>query len=619
MGDKASHRAPHPDRGKRRKRVAEKAEPRAIDRELSTSQQEGIRRLIEAVLSLDEDAGVDRSARRAGASLDAVFQFTPKAGRYESRDTLAVGGMGRIQRVFDRDLWRLSAMKIALPEIQASPEFAARFITEGRITALLEHPNIVPVHDIGRDEEGNLFFTMKLVAGEPLSAILARLEQGDPGYVQEYPLHRLLLIFRKVCDAVAFAHSRGVIHRDIKPHNIMVGPFGEVLLMDWGLAKFTLQPSARHDGVAEVSGQFPGKDHATTVGVVKGTPSYMAPEQAIGLIDQIDEKTDIFLLGGTLFHILALRPPYVGRSADEIVLRAMDGAPSPLSEDEQRRTHDVPEELWRIVTRSMAPRREDRYACVEELIDDLDAWMAGRVLSAHRVFPPGTHLMRAGEKGDEAYVILRGRVRVTEQVNRHYVHLGELGPGEVVGEMALLTREPRSADVVAVEETEVEVISRETMRGILRNLPPWMDNLVTALARRLRAANARIHPLAAGDCLYSVLRLVKLLATERTVLGPRDEVVQEIARTLALSPARVQNVLNVAAETGLLEFTDSGVGIPDDSLFSAFLEHCLQERMQAADGDASQDRSRRTSTPRIERLYQRVQALLRQAADQTPQ
>ncbi len=552
------------------------------DEEISTSQRQGILRLFEAIRSLPS-SGSGRARGRGGLE---SLNFSPKAGRYERREAIARGGMGAIYRVYDRDLERISAMKVALPEILDSRENALRFVAEGRITALLEHPNIVPVHDIGRSDENDLFFTMKLVAGELLGDILGELENGNPEYEARYSRHQLLMVFRKVCDAVAFAHSRGVIHRDIKPQNIMVGPYGEVLLMDWGLAKVVGEPDilqgAGRSGVRRPS----HTQKHTTLGVVKGTPSYMAPEQAAGLTDEIDERTDIFLLGATLYHIVTLSAPFTGRNADEVILRALDGRPSPLAAESPG--HDAPPELWRIIRKAMAPEPAERYSTVAELTRDLDAWMAGNVLSEHRVFEPGEYLMRAGEVGSEAYVILRGEVDVFEVIDGARLKLNRLGPGDVAGEMALITDELRSADVVAATRTEVQVISRATMQNALAKMPGWMGGVVRSLARRLRAANVRIHPLVCGNCVYPVLNQYRLLrqlvmAERRKRKRPErkgwglsmDLVVRQIAVNLAVPPERVHKVLVLAEKEGLLQRTDEGRIAPvSDERFDNFLTVC---------------------------------------------
>ncbi len=397
--------------------------------------------------------------------------------------------MGIIYRVKDRVLERASAMKVALPYILRDPRQAAAFLAEARITAALEHPNIVPVHDLGETPEAALpFYTMKLLDGQPLLQILERIRAGDPEWRARLNRHQRLVIFRKICDAVQYAHVRGIIHRDIKPENIMVGPFGEAILMDWGLAKRLEVPEA-----AAVAAPLPnGAGASTLAGMVKGTPAYMSPEQAQARNGDVDAQTDVFLLGATLYHIVALRPPYDGHTAEEVVAKAaLANPPSPcdVAPGEQ-----IPEAICQIIRNAMAAKKSERYASVAALCEDLDKLMAGHTPGVHRVFAAGDWLVREGETGNEAYVIVRGKVDVCRhgRAGAAPLSLCTLGPGDAAGEMALLTGEPRSAGVRALEETEVEVVTTERIQGELRKLSPWMGRMVQTLAQRLRQTNDRL-------------------------------------------------------------------------------------------------------------------------------
>ncbi|MFA5206565.1 MAG: serine/threonine-protein kinase [Lentisphaeria bacterium] len=479
----------------------------------------------------------------AGAALGSAADGIPSGPRYDAARELSRGGMGIIYRVDDRLLHRESAMKVALPYIIRDPRQAAAFWGEARITAALEHPNIVPVHDLGRTPEGGLpFYTMKLLDGQPFNQILERLRKGDPEARARFTRHQRLTVFRKICDAVQYAHVRGVIHRDIKPENIMVGPFGEAILMDWGLAKRLNPPEP------EPVEPAPGAALAATLsGMIKGTPAYMAPEQARGCNGEIDLRTDIFLLGATLYHIICFRPPYEGKTAEEVVARAALANPS--SPCEVAPGEQLPEELCRIVRKAMAPQKDERYASVAELSADLDDLMAGHTPGTRRCFAAGDWLMREGESGNEAYVILRGRVEVCRNGDHGTRQLlCALGPGDGIGEMALLTGEPRSAGVRAVEETEVEVVTAERIQSELRKLSPWMGRLVQSLAQRLRQANEHAHPWLLADCSASVARQFLLEATWRQ------------RRDAAAAPAPAD----------LLSVVSCQLGIPEDKAAAAW-------------------------------------------------
>jgi serine/threonine-protein kinase len=238
---------------------------------------------------------------------------------FELLDRLGQGGMGEVYRGRDPALGRDLAVKMLRTELRGSSEAERRFRLEALVTGSLQHPNIVPVHNLGRLPDGRLYFTMKLVRGRTLADMLA--EGNGAGQRSE-----LLGVFEKVCQAVAFAHSRGVIHRDLKPANVMVGAFGEVQVMDWGLGKVLRSNLGSEIGNATELGVTPKDppraDHQT--GVV-GTPAYMPPEQAGGTGDEMDERADVFGLGTILCEILTGRPPYSGDRIEQILSRAASG------------------------------------------------------------------------------------------------------------------------------------------------------------------------------------------------------------------------------------------------------------------------------------------------------
>jgi serine/threonine-protein kinase len=240
-----------------------------------------------------------------------------RLGRYEVFEEIAQGGMGVVLRARDPELNRDLAVKVLRPGLRDCPEAVRRFVEEAQITAQLPHPGVVPVHDIGRDEQGLPFLVMKLVRGRTLEELLAgpRDEQA-----------RWLGVFEQVCQAVAFAHSRRVIHRDLKPSNVMVGRFGEVQVMDWGLAKVltTASRGSQPPEISEVQTVRQLEAGAYTQGAL-GTPSYMAPEQAGGEWERVDERADVFGLGGILCAILTGRPPYEGTSREEVMGKALRG------------------------------------------------------------------------------------------------------------------------------------------------------------------------------------------------------------------------------------------------------------------------------------------------------
>jgi serine/threonine protein kinase len=294
------------------------------------------------------------------------------ATRYEVLQLLARGGMGTVYLARDRELERRVALKV-LSAPDSGPEAATRMIKEARIIAQLEHPGIVPVHDVGTLADGRVFYAMKLVDGSRLDHLV---HDGRP-------VPELLRIFERICEPVAFAHAHGVIHRDLKPENVMVGAFGEVLVMDWGVAKLLHEPVLETGSGAPVR---PPSDGRTAHGTILGTPGYMAPEQARGEASGIDERADVYALGAILSFLLSARAPSPpeGLGTSRNTLTQPTGAAAALPLVTPRRPNVVvPRPLEAIRRRALAPEREARYASVKELAADVSSFLAGGPVKAY--------------------------------------------------------------------------------------------------------------------------------------------------------------------------------------------------------------------------------------------
>ncbi len=299
----------------------------------------------------------------------------PLPSRYEELGAIGSGGFGVVLRVWDRILERVLAMKVLHAQLVRSEHVRSRFLTEARITAGLQHPGIIAVHDLGELADGRLWFTMREVRGRTLRAVIDEVhEAAEPDRFVEtrlgWSFRRLLDAFARISQAVAFAHRSGVMHRDLKPDNLMVGELGDVLVMDWGLA--------RRVDAGEDEGTFDSMDlpaDITRLGDVLGTPAYMPPEQAHGHRHLHGTASDVYALGAILYHVLSGRPPYAG-TGPEVLRQVEAGPPAPLTDALLSRPK-VPEELVALCERSMRREIGERYADAEPFAREIVAFLDG--------------------------------------------------------------------------------------------------------------------------------------------------------------------------------------------------------------------------------------------------
>jgi len=335
------------------------------------------REYIDRFPERDECAEVARAFMRAAS---AHRRFTP-------HELHATGGLGAVFKAHDEELNREVALKKIREQRAHDPQSQARFLREAEVTGQLEHPGIVPVYSLNRSDDGSPFYAMRFIHGETLQAAITRFHTGGgsgpglnlKGGERLLAFRGLIRRFIDVCNPIAYAHSRNVLHRDIKPDNIMLGPFGETLVLDWGLTKALAGAAGGESGDPSPSPGAASGSSDTQPGSRIGTLGYMSPEQAAGQHDQLGPASDVYSLGATLYAILTGQRPLAGeQDANQILKKTQEGDMPPPSSVRP----DIPRPLEAICRKAMALRPEDRYPSARSLADDLESWMAGEPVTA---------------------------------------------------------------------------------------------------------------------------------------------------------------------------------------------------------------------------------------------
>ncbi len=449
----------------------------------------------------------------------ALSPGSAPAQRYTVLTTLGEGGMGTVLRVRDTELNRTVAMKILRRRLLRKPSSLARFKEEAQIAAQLQHPGIIPVHDIGRRPDGSVYFTMKEVKGHTLEDVILdvhlALEEGRAQTEAGVGFRRLVDLFHRVCETVAYAHHRGVVHRDLKPENIMVGGFGEVLVLDWGLAKVL---AAERVGASELPSFGSSADDdsivterglddsmKTRIGAIAGTPRWMAPEQARGQVHKIDPTTDVYALGGILYLILTGRTTYLTRDMQELLDWLQEGEPIDDPRDADV-PWPVPDDLAEVALHALEHRQQDRFPTAGEMATEVRTWLDG-----------ARRREKALEVVDEARSLGPRIDALLETARRERARAGELLEGVKPGDPEA-DKLPawHAEDAARRAETEAAQLGVERIQGLRNALSHDPDNpeAHAALADLFHADHRRAE--ADGDGPEATRLVAELRRHDRT-------------------------------------------------------------------------------------------------------
>lgn len=452
-------------------------------------------------LPFDSLSGLDN------VSVEAPGRYEPRTTEEGREEELGRGGIGRVLAVTDHFVGRDVALKMLLREhlsaatvdTHAASSVEARFLREARVTGQLEHPAIVPVYEIGRRKDGSLYYTMRRIEGRTLAEAIAEARTLDARL-------RLMPHVLTLCQAVAYAHDRGVIHRDLKPQNVMLGRFGETYLLDWGLARVRGRLDA-NSGELKLAPDITG---AQEIGAV-GTPSYMSPEQAWGRTHDIDERSDVWGLGAVLYEVLTGQPPYVGSSAFDVLGKVREDPWRPVRE----LAPTAPGDLIAICEKALQRERIDRYPRAVELAEDLEMWRQGRNVGA--------------------------RVYKAHELVWRFARRNKLPVGIAAAALlALTTLGAASALRIRAERNEARAFAQLVLKEVTERLTPQASAqpLIESLTARALAfydKSGDFRRLPANDRLTIAQAMAKLAGLNRAV-GLTDKATQTVQLCLQVVP-----------------------------------------------------------------------------------
>lgn len=420
--------------------------------------------------------------RKRKPSVEKLLAPLRKGTRYHAVGPVGEGGLARVSSSFDTYLNRVVAVKELKPASIDNPDLLRAFLTEVKLIGYLDHPGVVPVFDTFLLDRGKPCYTMPLLDGRTGEEQF----DGPPNSLGE-TVDRLNVL-AKLFETLAYVHDKGVIHLDIKPENIMVGRYGQVMLMDWGNARIHDPGPYREYLTRYTDGSRVAWFEEETEGMILGTPAYMSPEQTGSPRSTLTPASDVFSTGIVLYEWLTGEHPFAGESHEEVIGRIVEHTPPPMHEINP----ELPKRLSQIAARMLAKERSSRYPDFHAVLEDLHELQRSGEAFDTRTFEPGQLIFSEGEPGEYAFTVLAGRVEVYKTVGGKKRVLATLGPNEIVGELAIFSDVPRTATVRAVEPTTIRVMGRSDIKKELDKLSPWVGEMITGLCGRFIDLSERL-------------------------------------------------------------------------------------------------------------------------------
>lgn len=424
----------------------------------------------------------------ASPAVRRLLQPYSSRERYRKVGDIGEGGLSRVSSSFDRFLNRIVAVKELKEEFLTDPDFLNAFITEVKLISYLDHPGVVTVYDTHLTENQQLRYTMRLVDGQTLQDFLGY--QTRPDVVNENYLSDVINIFTKLCETLAYVHDKGVVHLDLKTENIMLGRYGEVMIMDWGNA-YLFDASLYEAHVRK----FLNDDSEAHIRLevrdaILGTPLYMSPEQTLSR-NELRPTSDIFSIGVVIYELLTGQRPFAAPTVDEIVeqVRTLDPPPVHVLNP------DIPLRLSHIVQKMMRKAPDERHQSAHEILHDLQAAQTSGQAFPLWEIPAGQVIFHEGDPGDFTIRIKSGKIEISKQNQGTKMVLAELGPGDVLGELAVFSNMPRTATATTLEDTAVYLMRSAEVHAEMDKLSPWVSQMIHALSNRFDVLNKRVMEL----------------------------------------------------------------------------------------------------------------------------